>query len=794
MGEIVRLEDPEALEEARVGRKFAALARALRLGIRVPEAVAVSTRTHAAWRRLGAWPPGLKEEVLAAAGRLGWEAGLAVRSSAVKEDLAGLSFAGQYRSFLHVSSPEELFRRIEACWESASSGSVQAYLAAFPEARAEAGSNAEPLLLAVVLQRMVRAAWSGVAFSRDPRTPHRSETLWIEAAAGTAENLVSGLGNPWRVRIARRPGAHPEPDAGSACPMPQALPWQAVAGLLLTLEQRLGKNDLDIEWAVDADRTLWLLQLRPITSVAALPEDLPPPGIWTRRLAEDLWGDRIEPFFADVLLRHAARFDFSRVLNRLGIPPARPSLAVIAGHLYVNAGALSRLAELLPRRWRPAELEGLLPPGACLEETRAPRVPRPAKLLLRLLALPFREPQCLPDVCLRQAKRAIAVLGERIAESPRLPRGRAVDRLAALAFDLETLARIQENNQWPYGHAAVLFALLREAAARRGRSAEEVLRRIGRKADNVTIRIEAWFRETAARIRSRPELAHRFAQAPAGSDLRRLLPPDLDRELERFLAAWGARARHRSLLVPRWEESPEEVLRILQALVRNPPAERSDKGGAEPAPSLLLRWLARRVTRFLDLREELRFLLDRALYRIRIDLLALGRFLGTGEGIFFLQLGEIESLVQGALPLPEALRRAERRRRRFAAAPEPSPCWIDGRPLHETSIAHRVLRGIGVSPGTATGRAVRVTDPADPCLRRGDILVARHTDPGWTPAFSIAGGIVTEEGGLLNHGAIVARELGVPAVVGVRGAMRLVPQGARITVDGGSGTVLILSG
>ena len=84
-----------------------------------------------------------------------------------------------------------------------------------------------------------------------------------------------------------------------------------------------------------------------------------------------------------------------------------------------------------------------------------------------------------------------------------------------------------------------------EAAARRGLPGEDVLRLIGRKADNVTIRIEAWFRETAARIRSRPELAHRFASAPAGSDLRRILPPDLDRGLERFLAAWGARARHR---------------------------------------------------------------------------------------------------------------------------------------------------------------------------------------------------------------------------------------------------------
>lgn len=790
MGDIVCMEDPEALDETRVGRKFAALARASRLGFAVPEAVAVGTRAHAAWRSSGAWPEGLKQEVLAAAGRLGWDAGLAVRSSAVKEDLAGHSFAGQYRSFLHVSSPEELFRCVENCWESAASETVRAYLTAL----AVEGSKAEAPLLAVVLQRMVPAAWSGVAFSRDPRAPQRTEALWIEAVAGTAETLVSGLGIPWRVRIARRPGARPEPDAGSARRMPPALPWKAVAGLLLNLEKRLGENGLDMEWAVDRDGILWLLQLRPITAAAAVPEDLPPPGIWTRRLAEDLWGDRIEPFFADVLLRHAPRFDLSRILNRLGIPPARPSLAVIAGYLYLNAGALGRMTAQLPRRWRPAELERLLPPRARPEAVSAPSLPRQAELLLRLLVLPFREPECLPGVCLRRAACTLTALGERIAESRRLPGETAAERLAALAFDLETLARIQEHNQWPYFHAAALLTALREAAARRGLPGEDVLRLIGREADNVTIRIEAWFRKTAARIRSRPELADRFAAAPTGSDLRRILPPDLERELERFLAAWGARARHRSLLVPRWEEAPEEVLKILHVLVRNSSPGGLAGGGDVLAPPLLLRWLARWVTRFLDLREELRFLLDRALYRIRIDLLALGRLLGTGEEIFFLRLEEIEALVQGALALPEALHRAGRRKRRFATAPDPSPFWIDGRPHHELTTAHRILRGIGASPGTATGRAVLVNDPADPSVRRGDILVARHTDPGWTPVFSIAGGVVTEEGGLLNHCAIVARELGIPTVVGVRGAMRLVPQGARITVDGSSGTILIPPG
>ncbi len=116
---------------------------------------------------------------------------------------------------------------------------------------------------------------------------------------------------------------------------------------------------------------------------------------------------------------------------------------------------------------------------------------------------------------------------------------------------------------------------------------------------------------------------------------------------------------------------------------------------------------------------------------------------------------------------------------------------VDGRPVDEPAGAGNLLRGTGTSPGRKTGRARLVRDPTAAELAAGDILVAANTDPGWTPVLSVVHGVVVEEGGLLNHCSIIARELGIPAVVGVRRATRRIPDGATVTIDGDAGTVRI---
>ena len=793
MGFIVGFEDSQALDPRIVGRKFAALARAAREGFDVPEAVAIPTKAHAHFLATEQWPDGLREEVVEVARRLQIPLGLSIRSSATLEDLAGQSFAGQYRSFLEVKSAHELLQRIEDCWESARSETVRSYLRALNVQ----GADAETPLLAVMVQRMVDASIAGVAFSRDPLRPHRDEKV-IEAVKGHAENLVNGRRSPCRVRVDRSGRVSVENRPPAYLRISRTTPWRKIAGLMGRLEDSYGGQALDVEWALDQSQALWLLQVRPITALTPA-DTLPPAGVWTRKIADDLWADRLEPFMAEVMLRHAPRFDLSRISRLAGIAPVEPGLAVINGYLYVNCDSIRRVIARIPKPLRFRDLDSLLPAGLRMNGIPAPRMSTLLRLFLKALLLPLHEPGMIPFFCLRRTPQAIRRLRARMQPADGAqPAAEAL--LQRLRNDLETLALIQENNQWPYFHATLLTWVLRWLAVDRLKmDGNAFLTMLSRGSDNVTIVIENWFRRTAGQICSNPALAERFRSDPP-EELALALPADLRTELQAFMQRYGFRSRHRTLLIKRWAEAPEEVIGILQSLVRHPQstemALRCARNGSRlkshpefwmPALGLL----ASSTRRFLDLREELRFLLDEVLYRIRCDLLALGRYFGPGEGIFFLTMPEIEKMASGRMECREAAHLASLRRRRFSAPVAPSVFWVNGRPEFDFCAGGTVLQGIGTSPGHVTGRAIIVEDPGAGKIRRGDVVVARHTDPGWTPILSIIGGIVMEEGGLLNHCSIVARELGIPSVVGVSRATRLIPEGARVTIDGGAGLVRI---
>ena len=791
---IVGFEDSQALDPQIVGRKFASLARAAREGFAVPEAVAIATKAHGHFLATGSWPEGLREEVIETARWLDIRQGVSIRSSATREDMASQSFAGQYRSFLEVDSEREMFRRIEECWESAGSETVRSYLRAVNLQ----GCDSETPLLAVIIQRMVNSAVAGVAFSRNPLRPDRNEMV-IEAVKGHAEGLVSGHRSPCRARVDRDGRVSVESGSPSYLRLSRKTPWREIAGLLKRLEESYGGKTLDMEWAVDRGKKLWLLQVRPITALAA-EEALPPEGAWTRKIADDLWADRLEPFMAEVMLRHAPRFDLSRIARMAGIIPVLPALTVINGYLYVNCDSIRRVIAHIPRPLRFKDLATLLPAGSRPSDIPPPGAWTLARIFLRIILLPLKEPGMIPFICLQSTPRAIRRLRARMALPGPGPASAAPAMLERLQADLETLALIQVNNQWPYFHATLFTWVLRWLAVDRlWMTGAGFLMLISQGSDNVTIGIEHWFRKTALHIGSDPGLQERFL-SEAAAELTYSLPAWLKAEVDAFLQRYGFRSRHRTLLIKRWAEAPEEVVGILQSLVRHPHA-----GGTAPkavlpvtegiSPGLVLRRVLRLLAgvtrRFLDVREELRFLLDEALFHIRRDLLALGRLLNMDETIFFLTPREIEEIVTGRLAPAMAATVATQRQQRFRVPVEPGTFWVDGRPEYDFCAGGTVLRGIGTSLGRVTGRAVIVEDPAAVKIRRGDVVVARHTDPGWTPIFSVIGGIVMEEGGLLNHCSIVARELGIPSIVGVSRATQLIPEGARVTIDGGAGMVRI---
>jgi rifampicin phosphotransferase len=240
------------------------------------------------------------------------------------------------------------------------------------------------------------------------------------------------------------------------------------------------------------------------------------------------------------------------------------------------------------------------------------------------------------------------------------------------------------------------------------------------------------------------------------------------------------------------------VLGMLALLVNSPVVEESAKinqvGIIDQLtwPMRLTISMVHYFTRkYLDLREELRFLLDEILFAIRSSLLQLGKSAALGEDAMFLTEAELSALIQGSMAPESAKRLVRERLAEYRQEQEPDTYLVDGCPYHHFGTGEGVFRGIGTSPGKATGYARIVEDPSAANLQKGDILVAKHTDPGWTPVLSIVGGVVTEEGGLLNHCSIVARELGIPAVVGVRQATRRIPEGTTVKVDGNLGIVQI---
>lgn len=806
---LIALDDPQALDADRVGQKFRSLARAARAGFSVPAAVAVSTDAHRYYLLQGHWPAGLVEDIRSAAADLGLADGLSIRSSAVQEDLDAQSFAGQYNTFLRVVNEEALAERIEQVWRSADGQRVQSYL----RARRLAGGGAGNPLMGVVIQRMVEAAAAGVAFGCNPLRPARDEIV-IEAVTGSAERLVSGEVSPHRAHVhpdrslqrEPLPSSAKTPSVAGESPLPSEQ-WLRIADLIVALQDAMGEKPLDIEWALDAQEHLWLLQFRRITGLA--PSELQvPPGIWTRRIADDLWADRLTPLLAEVMVQHAPRYDLSSICAMLHLPVIRPTLTVIQGYLYVNCENLRRLVARIPIRWRTADIRAFFPQEYPFERIPGPGLAEMLRTLAGGIALLVREPAVIPWICLARTPCNQRRIQRRLRSGQTLPTQGLGQCLDKVRFCLETLARIQEGNQWPYFHANGFTVVLRWLMVDCcGYSHAEFLRRLAAGADNVSLRIERRFRDMAARIHSDPALRSAFRGRDA-DEVMAQLPASFRKELAALLSEYGCRSRHRTLFVPRWSEAPAEVIGILQALAARA-AERQTVGSrteeAQPQPSeasaamaTTTRWarpllpaVRHLARRFLDLREQLRFLLDRCLFDIRHSLLDFGRRTGLGEHVLFLTVEELQKIVEGRWSVEAAGRAAELRKKDYLQPVAVSTFYVDGRAVEDFSIDAKVLRGTGTSPGRVSGRARIVTDPANADIHAGDIIVAENTDPGWTPILSTAVGLVAEEGGLLNHCSIVARELQIPAVVGIRGATRRIAEGVRLTIDGGLGLVKV---
>jgi rifampicin phosphotransferase len=751
-------------------------------------------------------PPEVARDILAAYHRLG-QGPVAVRSSATAEDLPQAAFAGQQDTFLNVVGSEALLDAVRRCWASLWSERAIAY-------RERQGPDQQTVKLAVVVQRLVAAEMAGVLFTANPVTGARDEIV-VDASPGLGEAVVSGLVTPnhyvlrkgpsgWRI-VKRRPGRrevvvqpraaggteHVAPDTAAA-PRPAMTGYplrgsalRRLARLAAAIERHFG-GPQDIEWAW-AGGKLFIVQARPIT---ALPGPLPRPS----RLARVMASLVAEMLPARPYPLEVTTWGPGLVISALLGPMARMcGLALRADRLFVEEdGVIVRLTGRLPIRPTPGILLAPL------------RIVRQAR---RYDPVHWRADQLLPEAQARAR-----------GLEARDPRALAwAELLATVRAALAIPPLLGEVRLRYVPGAALAVGRLRVALGLLGRAD-----RFGALLSGVetkTLETNRALEALAARIQSDSTLADAFARHEPGELWAVLEAQPSGRawlaELRAFLDRYGHREAGGTMLVSQstWKDAPEVVLGILKGLAlaeTRPPTKRPAWAAARdellahpllrlsPLRSAFLKLLAQ-ARCFPQLREDTRFYATLILPVLRRTLLELGRRLAAAgildapEDVFHLTLGELER-VDGTWPPPRQLagelRALVRRRKERRAALEGTPL-VDPRLLRWAEPASgALLRGTPGSPGVAEGPVRVVRDASEfGRLRPGEVLVAPYTNPAWTPLFQQAVAVVVDSGGAMSHAAIVAREYGIPAVMGTGDGTRRLVDGARVRVDGTRGLV-----
>jgi pyruvate,water dikinase len=800
----------------------------------------------AALAKLAVAPSLARALVDAAAGLAPNGEGLAVRSSAVEEDSAGHSFAGQLESFLNVA-PEEVPARVADVWRSGFSARVVAY-------RRERGLEGPPAAPAVLVQRMVPAEAAGVAFSADAVSGRRSVAV-VAAVRGLGDRLVSGqdTGDTWHVDRAGTVTAQALQDA--ARPVLTDAQALQVAQLARRCAAVLGRPQ-DIEWAW-ANGQLWLLQSRPITTLAGMAD---PDGVltlWDNSNIIESYGGTTTPLTYS-FARRAYEEVYQELCRILGVPRGvvqsnravfANMIGLIRGRIYYNLLNWYRVLALLP---------GFKANRRFMEQMMGVREALPEEVVATLAQTTWR--QRMADrlhlartvaglmaayVQLDRRKRAFYARLDRALgkDRPDLSTWRA-DELVAYYHRLDS----QLLHHWDAPlindfFAMIFYGLLRKLTASWCGDAEGTLQN-----DLLTGEGGMISAEPAARVR---ELARLAADAPDAAGFINLLLEGTRRQIEdavaalpgfgaayaAYLAQFGDRCLNElKLESPTLYDDPLPLLRAVGRLARQIALDPAALPAADHGPVLrrlaevrvaaalhgkplrraLLGWVLDNARRRVRDRENLRFERTRVFGRARQIFRELGtRFytedlLDDPQDVFWLEVAEICGFVEGTATCTDlrglaALRQADFAR--AAALPAPAarfathgmaylgntfaadtPPGADrAGPDGPDGADHRV--GLGCSPGRVRGRARVVRNPLDADLHAGDIVVAEHTDPSWIMILPLAGGLVVERGSLLSHAAIVARELGIPAVVGLAGALQWVADGELVEVDGGAGVV-----
>jgi len=710
----------------------------------------------------------------------------AVRSSALSEDSENASFAGEFETVLDIRSNEEIFSAISAVYNSRESKRVQSYSSA-------KGMETEHAV-AVVIQILVKAELSGVLFTADPITGSRADIVG-NFVHGIGEILVSGEATPETFRLKRPKGAYEGPDELKR----YADSFYKTA---IKLEKDL-RAPQDIEWTI-AGGKIYLLQSRPITTLKG---NDPSTGQWNDSLTGDyLWSNaNLTEATPDILT--PLTWSLQRVLHTeaqpFKVPGGYPMVGNIGGHPYVNLSVLVSLVHVFGtdvrktlNKWE--EVFGFIPDGV--------EVP----------LIPFTVAQVLSTVPdnIRwelRADRLYKKLPEFIASNPdwcdniRQDIGASTTKEELACFWTEKLQPHYLQSCW-------------------------MLRTVMKKFQEPVYKLSAKLKKLSG-----PEDANILLSNLRGSTsldslgpliaLARLAKGELSRE--EYLKQYGHRGPHElEISIPGADEDPSWIEKQLEDFRKSPVdigalLSRQQKEYEGALKRLQERYPRRfkgikaqleAISAAARMREALRSEFTRTNKAIRFFALKAGELTGIEDDIFFLDTEEILDLLSGRNDALSFIEKRKDTHRKYCSLP-PYPTLINGRfdvfqwardpnrrsdffDSHSPDIhaSRGNIKGFAGAAGVVEG-TVRKLDNMEEgyLLQPGEILVTVTTNIGWTPLFPRAAAIVTDVGAPLSHAAIVARELGIPAIVGCGNATTLLQTGDRVSVDGGNGVVRIIA-
>jgi phosphohistidine swiveling domain-containing protein len=753
-----------------------------------------------------------------------------VRSSGVGEDSREESFAGQLDSILHVASLTRLEQALLECWASFWSARALFYRAA---------RGVRPLGMGVVVQQQVDARSAGVLF-----TAAGDEQMLVEYTNGLADALVSGAVDPNRIAIDRRSRSV---RGHSVVGGTNRLSDRAITQLFdcaIVLERAFDAPQ-DVEWALDRNGLVWIVQSRPITAPIVGSKQKPTGGrriSWSNANVNENFPAPISPFLYSIAApgythyfrNLAIAFGISRERIRAMEPSFRQIIGVHGARMYYNLTSIHSVLRLAPfgkalsksfdtfvgADGSDVELVSLDNRGKAWQLLEVARIALETAQQFRFLSRRIARFEATVD---RFAERARP---ERLSEMSGVQlrdvlRGfvdircnqwldaSLADAASMICYGaLERLLKNAYRDKMGAEHTALLKAIPDVVSGEPVRRLWSLSRLVRQNRS-----LEQLFEtEDSATILSAVRSDPKFANFSEG--------------LNSYLNDWGFRCSEELMLTsPSFQEDPTPLIDMIRSYARLDAGSPDDAVREQQASrvaetrrvlrkvswrGIALRVLLPWTHAAIRFRERARMKQALLYSRCRRIALAVGDHLvGRGmltsrDDVFFFTMQELDDLLSGSSMLPELTRATVTLRRnahaKAAALGVPDAFTLgegeyfeadDVREsLPDVDVHAHELRGTSACAGRVTGRATVLRDVTQAGrLQQGDILVTRQTDPGWGPVFFLISGLVIERGGMLSHGAIIAREFGIPCVVGVRDAMNRIEDGTCITVDADAGVV-----